>query len=69
MLPPRYSTCQNHAAPLSPNACASWLNASVMLWSVMIATPMAPTANSGSHTSPAIRIMHHPITQITPARL
>jgi hypothetical protein len=35
----------------------------------MIATPNTPTATTGSRLSPASRIMHHPITQITPANV
>ena len=35
----------------------------------MITTPIVPIVGTGNRTRPAIRIMHHPITQMTPASL
>ena len=37
--------------------------------SAMITTPMSPTVLGRRRTSAAIRIMHHPITQMTPASM
>ena len=37
------------------------------LWSAMIAAPTMPTVRGRSRTSVDIRIMHQPMTQMTPA--
>ena len=39
------------------------------LCSAMIRAPMIPTVRGRSRTSAAIRIMHQPITQMTPASM
>ena len=65
---PKYRIFQSHASPRSLSVSAICQNRpSIRLCAPTISAPSAPTAPTGRNTSPAIRIMHRPMTQITPA--